>query len=60
MRQVIDRQKAQIAWREGDMRTCRALLRRHAYRDAKSLVLYGLTVLPYRSFEKVRLRYHGF
>ena len=60
MRRMIDRQNAQIAWKNGDVRRCRALLRRHVRHDPKSLMLYGLTALPYRSFEKARLRYHGY
>lgn len=60
MREMIDRQKAQIAWKNGNVRGCRALLRRHIFHDLKSLMLYGLTALPYRLFEKARLRYHGY
>lgn len=60
MRQMIDRQKAQVAWKNGDVAACRALLGRHMYRDPKSMMLYALTLLPYRSFEKARLRYHGY
>ncbi len=60
MRRMIARQRAQSAWKNGDVPGCRALLRRHVRHDPKSLILYGLTVLPYRSFEKARRRYHGY
>lgn len=52
----IECQKAEQAWRSGQVKACRALLRRHMWGEPKASVLFTFSFLPYWFYDAMKRR----